>query len=146
MYVAVILSSSLLGTIWFLISAFPTQGFPHGRAVKHPPVNEGDARDVGLILGLGRSSGVGNGNPLQYSCLEDPHGQRSLAGYSPWGRTESDTTEHVLHSLQTDTDALYLSALQFLPAQHFTLNNLSISLTGIMPSPGLASLNLQCGS
>ena len=36
--------------------------------------------------------GEGNGNPLQYSCLENPHGQRSLAGYSPWGRKESDTT------------------------------------------------------
>ena len=32
-------------------------------------------------------------NPLQYSCLENPQGQRSLAGYSPWGRKESDTTE-----------------------------------------------------
>ena len=136
MYVAVILSSSLLGTIWFLISAFPTQGFPHGRAVKHPPVNEGDARDVGLILGLGRSSGVGNGNPLQYSCLEDPHGQRSLAGYSPWGRTESDTTEHVLHSLQTDTDALYLS----LHCSFYLLNTLHWI---ICPLVLLASCHLQ---
>ena len=35
----------------------------------------------------------GIGNPLQYSCLENPHGQKSLVGYSPWGRKESDTTE-----------------------------------------------------
>ena len=35
----------------------------------------------------------GNGNPLQYSCLEKSHGQRSLVGYSPWGRKESDMTE-----------------------------------------------------
>ena len=48
--------------------------------------------DLGSIPGLGRSPGEGNGNPLQYSCLENPHGQRSLAGYSPWGRKESDTT------------------------------------------------------
>ena len=34
------------------------------------------------------------GNPLQYSCLENPHGERSLVGYSPQGRKESDTTEH----------------------------------------------------
>ena len=34
-----------------------------------------------------------HGNPLQYSCLENPHGQRSLAGYSPWGRKKSDITE-----------------------------------------------------
>ena len=52
--------------------------------------------DSGLIPGLGRSPGKGkegNGSPLQYSCLEDPHGQRSLAGCSPWGRKELDTTE-----------------------------------------------------
>ena len=40
-----------------------------------------DAGDPGLISGLGRSPGGGNGNPLQYSCLETRHGQRSLAGY-----------------------------------------------------------------
>ena len=34
-------------------------------------------------------------HPLQYSCMENPHGQRSLAGYSPWGRKESDTTEQL---------------------------------------------------
>ena len=50
---------------------------------KNLPANAGDARDVGSIPGLGRSSGGGSGNPLQYSCLENPHGQRSLAGYSP---------------------------------------------------------------
>ena len=38
------------------------------------------------ISGLGRSPGGGRGNPLQPSCLENPHGLRSLAGYSPWGR------------------------------------------------------------
>ena len=47
----------------------------------------------GLIPGLRRSPGGGNGNPLQYSCLENPHGQRSLVGYSPWGCKESDMTE-----------------------------------------------------
>ena len=40
--------------------------------VKNPPVNAGDIRDVRLIPGLGRSPGEGNGNPLQYSCLENP--------------------------------------------------------------------------
>ena len=53
--------------------------------VKNLPANEGDARDLGSILGLGRSPGRRNGNPLQYSCLESPPGQRSLAGYSPRG-------------------------------------------------------------
>ena len=43
----------------------------HGVA-KNPPANSGDAGDVGLILGSERSPGVGNGSPLQYSCLENP--------------------------------------------------------------------------
>ena len=42
-------------------------------------------RRPGFIPGLGRSPGGGHGNPLQDSCLENPHGQRSLEGYSPWG-------------------------------------------------------------
>ena len=41
-------------------------------AVKNPPANAEDIRDVGLIPGLGRSPGGGHGNPLQYSCLENP--------------------------------------------------------------------------
>ena len=53
--------------------------------VKNLPTNAGDRRDTGLIPGLGRSPGGGHDNPLQYSCLENPHGQRSLVGYSPWG-------------------------------------------------------------
>ena len=40
--------------------------------VKNPPANAGDARDLGSVPGLGRSPGEGNGNPLQYSCLENP--------------------------------------------------------------------------
>ena len=50
------------------------------------------------------SPGEGNGHPLQYSCLENPHGQRSLAGYSPWGQKGSDTTER----LSTHTQFPYL--------------------------------------
>ena len=41
--------------------------------------------DLGSVPGLRRSPGGEHGNPLQYSCLENPHGQRSLVGYSPWG-------------------------------------------------------------
>ena len=54
-----------------------------------------NAGDLGLIPGSGRSSGEGHGNPLRYSCLENPHGQRSLAGCSTWGRKELDTTEQL---------------------------------------------------
>ena len=46
--------------------------------VKNPPVNAGDARDMGLISGLGRCPGVGNGNTLQYSCLENPTDRGAL--------------------------------------------------------------------
>ena len=49
--------------------------------------------DLSLIPGSGRPPGGGHGNPLQYSCLENPHGQRSLAGYSLWGCKESDMTK-----------------------------------------------------
>ena len=48
-----------------------------GTVVSNSPANAGDAREVGLIPGSGRSPGGGNGNPLQYSCLENPHGQRA---------------------------------------------------------------------
>ena len=54
-----------------------------------------NARDLGLIPGLGRSPGGGHVNPLQYSCLENPHGQRGLAGCSQWGCKELDTTEQL---------------------------------------------------
>ena len=50
-------------------------GFPGGTVGLNPPASAGDARDVGLIPGLGKSPGVGNGNPLQYSCLGNPMGR-----------------------------------------------------------------------
>ena len=50
----------------------------------------------------------GHGNPLQYSCPENPHGQRSLVGYSPWGHKESDTTKQ-LSTAQQVSDAQILS-------------------------------------
>ena len=60
---------------------------------KNTPINARDLRAMGLIPGLGRSPGGGHGNPLQYSCLENFHGQRSLAGYGPQGCKEMETTE-----------------------------------------------------
>ena len=54
--------------------------------------------DLGLIPELGRSLGRGHGNPLRYSFLENPHGQRSLVSYSPWGQKESGTTEWLTHT------------------------------------------------
>ena len=70
-------------------------GFPGGSDGKEVTCNVGD---VASIPGLGRSPGGGYGNPLQYSCLENPHGQRSLVGYSPRGRKELDRTEQLSNS------------------------------------------------
>jgi len=67
-------------------------GFTGGSDSKESTCNVGD---LGSVPGLGRSPGGGHGNPLQYSCLENPHGQRSLADYSPWGSKEVDTTEQL---------------------------------------------------
>ena len=66
--------------------------------IENLPANAGDIRDMGLIPGSGRSPGGGHGNPLQYSCLESPHGQRSLAGYSAQGHKELGTTEAIQHA------------------------------------------------
>ena len=70
-------------------------GFPGGLDSKESACNAGD---LGSIPGLRRSPGGGHGNPLWYSCLENLHGQRSLAGCSPWGHKESGTTERLSHS------------------------------------------------
>ena len=51
--------------------------------------------DLGSIPRLGRSPGRAQGNPLQYSCLDNPHGQKSLVGYSPRVRKESEMTEQL---------------------------------------------------
>ena len=75
--------------------------------VKNLPANAGDTREAGLIPGLGRSLGGGYGDPVQHSCLENPHGQRSLVGCSPWGREESDTTELIcMHTYTCITESL----------------------------------------
>ena len=63
--------------------------------VRNMHANAVGTRDPGSVPGLGRSPGEGNGNPLQYSCLEKSHGQRILVGYSPWGCEESDATEQL---------------------------------------------------
>ena len=59
------------------------RGFPGGSVGEESPAKAGEAGDAGSIPASGRSLGEGHGNALQYSCLI-LHGQRSLAGYSPW--------------------------------------------------------------
>ena len=64
--------------------------FPGSSAGKESTCKAGD---LGLIAGLGRSPGSRHGNPLQYSYLENPHRQWSLAGYRARGHKQSDVTE-----------------------------------------------------
>ena len=69
--------------------------FPGGSDGKESTCNAGDA---GLIPGLGGSPGEEKGHPLQYSCLENPHGWRRLVGYSLQDHKESDLTEQLTHT------------------------------------------------
>ena len=61
--------------------------------VKNPPANAGGIRDGGSIPELGRSLGGRAWQPTAVFLPGEPHGQRSLAGYGPWGGKELDTTE-----------------------------------------------------
>ena len=79
--------------------ALKLRGFPGATVVKNLRANAGDTGDAGLILGSGRSPGVGNGNLPQYSCLENST-ERNLAGYSPWGYIESDTRGDVKETIK----------------------------------------------
>ena len=72
----------------------PMWGFPGGSVVKNLPANAGDMGDLGSTPGSERFPGGDNYNPLQYSCLEKSHGQRSL-GPSVHEITESDTTDQL---------------------------------------------------
>ena len=76
-----------------------------------------NSEDLGSIPELGRSPGGGHGNPLQYPCLENLHGQRSLVSYSPWGHRELDTTEELssatgLHVNHKQQRKIFFSLLQ----------------------------------
>ena len=63
----------------------PTKGFPGGSVGKESACSAGDAGDVGLIPGLGRSPGAGHGNSLKVFLPEKSPGQRSLVGYGLLG-------------------------------------------------------------
>ena len=81
-------------------------GFPGGSVGKESAYNAGDP-----IPRSGRSPGGGNSNPLQYSCLENPHGQRSLVDSSPWDHKELDTTEATEHACKAIIQTLKHSLL-----------------------------------
>ena len=67
-------------------------GFPEGSVSKESTCN---VEDLSSVPGEGRSPGGRHGNPLQYSCLENPSGHRSLVGCSPWGHKELDMAEQL---------------------------------------------------
>ena len=77
---------------YLLHGSYTVLGFPGGSDGKESPHHVGN---LGLIPGLQRSPRGGHGNPLQYSCLENHHGQTRLTGNSPRGCKESDTTEQL---------------------------------------------------
>ena len=97
-------SGTVLKTLYFqcrVTGLIPCQrtiwAFPDSSVGKESAWNAGDPR---LIRRLGRSAGEGIGYPLQYSCLESPHGQRSLVGYSPWLFTSPHAKCHRGHRVR----------------------------------------------
>ena len=85
-------------------------GFPGSSNSEESACSEGDP---GFISGLGRSPGVGNGHPLQYSCLENSMGRGAWwATYSPWGCKELDTTEQLTTPILLIYNAVLVSGVQ----------------------------------
>ena len=100
-----------LGKIPWRRDRLPTPvflGFPGGSDDKESICSAGN---LGFFLRLGRSPGEEHGNPLQYSCLENPHAQRSLAGYGPWCRKELDTTERPTTAIANSKTQFILNIL-----------------------------------
>ena len=90
-------------------SPHPQQGFPAGSVVENLPASTGAIGDVGLIPGPGRSLGGGNGNPLQYSCLENLM-DRGICLATVQGFKELDMSEHT--NMSPQITICYLSSLQ----------------------------------
>ena len=110
-------------------------GFPGGLDGKELPHNAGV---LGFIPGSGRRPGRGHGNLLQYSCLENPHGQRSLAGYSPRGHKELDMTKTTKYN-----NTILCKGLEQLRIQIFGVADVGIN-TLQMPMDGCTYLSVGC--
>ena len=102
-----------------------------------------NAGDLGSIPGSGRSPGEGNDNPLQNSCLENAMDwRRSLVGYSPWGRKESDTTEPLHFHFFSLWDTISQKKMQSLEM----VLNLSRVILGVSGFQTLVCLTLSSRS
>ena len=96
--------------------------------------------DLGLIPRLGRSPGRGHGSPPQYSCMENPLGQRSLVGYSPCSPKELDTTERLSIARHIEAVAVISNSLSF-----FLVVQLP-SCVQLFEAPWTAARRLPCPS
>ena len=145
------------GVIFFLAAlwgmkdfSFPTwdQGFPGGTMVKTPLCHAGDLRDVGLIPGSGSPDlqfpGVGNCNPLWYSCLETPTDRRVWWAPVHWVTQSQTWLKHLAHSMQPGIESLP-PAVEAQSPNHWTAREVaqylsfSVWLTSlsIMPSKSI---------
>ena len=104
-------------------------GLPRGLTASRICFNARDTGDTGSIPGWGRSPGGGHGNPLQYSCLENPmdRGTWGWGGYSSWGRRESDTTEATEQSREHLTE-LYVTDVSINFSHPFSESNSGLTL------------------
>ena len=102
--------------------------------------------DLGPIPGLGRSPGGGDGNPLQFFCLKNPHRQRSLAGYSPWGCKELDMTKwlstHIMEMVYRNK-YFYLRCPSHYWMVNFSISQLAEKQTGIHISKYILNTSLM---
>ena len=90
------MGSQRVGNDWGTeLNRYPLEGFLGGASGKEPACQCRRQKRFGSIPGLGKSSGWGHGNPLQYFLPGESPGQRSLAGYSPWGHKEPYMTERL---------------------------------------------------
>ena len=107
-------------------------GFPGGVVVKNPPPNAGHSEDMGSISRLGRSPGGGNGNPLQYSCLENSMGRGA------WRATMHGVSKRLYESPRVSTTTHSTQHPSFCQLQCFDFPLDSSS--NFLPSAGLSSL------
>ena len=120
-------SCHFLSMLWSTLQAI--MGSPDSSAGKESTCSAGDP---GSIPGLGRSPGGGRGNLLQYSCLENPHGPRSLANYSPWGsqRVRHDwVTKNSTRMQSYDISCLWGLCRQYVALLYASIMTLHLLLT-----------------